>query len=200
VEAALRCPCGDDPVAADLVPRYSPCGDHCGSRLGIGPDQLAQRRLRTEDHVVGQQQRAGLVLDQPVGAAHGVAEAQGLLLLHVDQLDAVGEGVHVGEDVQQVLLVPLGEVELELPGAIEMVDDGALAAADDHDDLLDPGVTGLLDAVLDGRLVEERKHLLGLSLGHRQEPRPEAGRGDYRLANRASSHGRQCKGWQPSRA
>src|SRR5438270_747743 len=80
----------------------------------------------------------------------------------------------VRQDLQQVALVTLPQVVLELDGAVEMVDDRALAAAGDHDHLLDAAGDGLLDAVLDGRLVDERQHLLGLGLGHGKESRAQA--------------------------
>ena len=71
-----------------------------------------------------------------------------------------------------------------------MIFDGVLAAAGDEDDVLDAGRDGLLDAVLDDRLVDERQHLLGLRLGGRQErvPRPAAGKTALRInATRSSS-------------
>ena len=75
------------------------------------------------------------------------------------------------------------EVVLELERAVEVVDDGALAAAGDHDHLLDPAGDRLLDAVLDRRLVDERQHLFRLRLGDRQESRAETGGGKDRLAD-----------------
>ena len=47
-----------------------------------------------------------------------------------------------------------------------------------------PAAHGLLDHVLDGRLVDDRQHLLGLRLGGRQEPGAEPGGGDDGLADR----------------
>ena len=45
-----------------------------------------------------------------------------------------------------------------------------------------PAAHRLLDHVLDGRLVDDRQHLLGLGLGGRQEAGAEAGGGDDGLA------------------
>ena len=55
-----------------------------------------------------------------------------------------------------------------------------------------PARDGLLDHVLDGRLVDDRQHLLGLGLGGRQEPGAEAGGGDDGLGHRAL-HGAHCR-------
>ena len=61
---------------------------------------------------------------------------------------------------------------------IEVVLDAALAGAGDHDDLFDTRSHGLLDDVLDDRLIEEREHLLWDSLGGGKEAGAEAG-GEY---------------------
>ena len=47
-----------------------------------------------------------------------------------------------------------------------------------------PLLDGLLDHVLDGRLVDERQHLLGLGLGGGQEPGAEAGGRDHGFLDR----------------
>ena len=46
-----------------------------------------------------------------------------------------------------------------------------------------PDCDGLLDAVLDDRLVDEDEHLLRLRLGRRKKARAEAGGGEDGLAN-----------------
>src|SRR3546814_16894387 len=66
---------------------------------------------------------------------------------------------------------------------VEVILDGGLAAAGDEDDLLDSGLTRLLHPVLDERLVDDRKHLLGDRLGGRQKPRAESADGQDRLAD-----------------
>src|SRR3546814_18964072 len=66
---------------------------------------------------------------------------------------------------------------------VEVILDGGLAAAGDEDDLLDSGLTRLLHPVLDERLVDDRKHLLGDRLGGRQKARAESADGHDRLAN-----------------
>ena len=48
-----------------------------------------------------------------------------------------------------------------------------------------PAAHRLLHHVLDGRLVDERQHLLGLGLRGREEPGAESRRRDHRLAHHA---------------
>ena len=66
-----------------------------------------------------------------------------------------------------------------------MLLDGALALADDHEDVGDARLDGLLDDVLDHRRVDDRQHLLGLRLGGRQEARAESGGGNDGFADHA---------------
>ena len=68
------------------------------------------------------------------------------------------------------LVLALGQqLVLEAVLMVEVVLDGALAAAVDEDHLLDPGGNGLLHRVLDQRFVHHRQHFLGHGLGRRQE-------------------------------
>src|SRR2546428_11695966 len=78
-----------------------------------------------------------------------------------------------------------------------MVDNRALAAAGDHDDLLDSARDCLFDAVLDRRLVDERQHLLRLRFGDRQEARAKTRGGKNRPAH--PRHWRQSLGGAPSK-
>src|SRR6266566_3661699 len=126
-----------------------------------------------------------------------VAETTRRLLLDVSDVDLFAQPVDFGEDPQQVTPVALSQIVLEVDRAIEVVDDGALAAASHHDHLLDPARDRLLDAVLDRRLVDEGQHLLWLRLGHRQESCAETGRREDRLAH---GHGRQSISWRPRTA
>ena len=78
-----------------------------------------------------------------------------------------------------------GMLELEL--LVEMVLDDALVAPGDEDEMLDPGLAGLVDGVLDQRPVDDRQHLLGHGLGGRQEAGAETRNRKYRGSN-ALSH------------
>ena len=65
-----------------------------------------------------------------------------------------------------------------------MVLDRPLVAAGDEDHLAHAGGVGLLDRVLDQRLVDDRQHLLGLGLGRGQEAGAEAGHRKDRFVER----------------
>ena len=103
-------------------------------------------------------------------------QAERLLLADVGDVDHVRDAVHDG---QQVLLVARLQQVLQLEADIEMVFDGALAAAGHDDDVLDPRMERLLHAVLDDRLVDDGQHLFGLRLGGGEESRPEPGGGEH---------------------
>ena len=54
---------------------------------------------------------------------------------------------------------------LQFEADIEMVFDRAFPAASDNNDVLDSGMKGFLDSVLDQWLIDQRKHFFGLGLG-----------------------------------
>ena len=82
-----------------------------------------------------------------------------------------------------------GGVSLGLQGrfqggnAVEVVLEGALVAAGDHQDVAQADFDGLFDDVLDRRLVDYRQHLLGHRLRGGQEPGAETRSGDNGLAD-----------------
>ena len=79
-----------------------------------------------------------------------------------------------------------------------MVLDRPFLAGGDDDDLLDPGSDGLLDRVLDDRLVDQRQHLLGLGLGGRKEASTPSCRGEDGLANAHRTSGTRSVGGRAS--
>ena len=93
----------------------------------------------------------------------------------------------IDEDERMAWVEP-GVLNLDLTRAVEVLHDGALAATDDHDHLFDPRFDRLLDAVLDGGLVDQGQHLLGLRLGDRQKAGSQPGRRDDGFANRSPVH------------
>jgi hypothetical protein len=152
-------------------------------------DELPQAGLCVaENHVVGEENSAGFALDEAPSGPNRVAQAERFLLLQVGDVDLVAQCVDLAQDVEQVALTPLPQVVLQLEGAVEVIDDGAFATARNHDHLLDPAGDGFLNAVLNGRLVDQWQHLLGLRLGHGKKPRPEPGGRKDRLANRRQGH------------
>ena len=74
----------------------------------------------------------------------------------------------------------------------KVVLDRVLALAGHDDDRGQARGDGLLDHVLDDRLVDERQHLLGLRLRRGQEARPQAGRGEHRLSDLPPRDHAQC--------
>ena len=88
---------------------------------------------------------------------------------------------------------------LELADPVEVVLERRLVAAGDHEHVVQAGRDGLLDDVLDGRLVDDRQHLLRHRLGRGQEAGAETGDRDDRFRDREGhsaqaivQHSRDC--------
>ena len=97
-----------------------------------------------------------------------MAETQRLALAHVRDIDHVGD---LADLFEQIELAALLKKAFQFDVDVEMILDRVLAAPGDDDDVLDAGRDGLFDAVLDDRLVDERKHFFWLCLGRGQESR-----------------------------
>ena len=65
-----------------------------------------------------------------------------------------------------------------------MIVDRALAPARDEEELLDAGRLGLLDCVMNQRLVDYRQHFFGHRLGRRQKPGAQPGDRENGLADK----------------
>ena len=155
-------------------------GDHRALVLLEDLHHLLHAGHRAVDDVVAEHDREGLVAHEVAGHEHRVAEAQGLPLAHVGDVDHVGDGAHL---LEQVRLAALLQQLLQLVGDVEVVLDRVLAAAGDDDDVGEARRHRLLDHVLDDRLVDEGQHLLGLRLGGGEEARAQAGGGEDGLAD-----------------
>ena len=83
---------------------------------------------------------------------------------------------------------------LQLETDVKMILDGRFAAASNDDDVLNAGMNGFFDAVLDERLIHQRKHLFGLRLGGRKKARAESRSGENRLAY-FWNHQNYCTCW-----
>ena len=59
----------------------------------------------------------------------------------------------------------------------------ALGTARDHENVIEASGNGFLHHVLDGRAVNDRKHLLGAGLGGRQEPSAQSCGRDHSLGD-----------------
>ena len=148
-----------------------------------------------DDHVVGEDDRERLVADEVLRHQHRMAEAELLLLADVGDLGEVGDRPDLAQHLDVALLL---EQVLELEGEVEMVLDRPLLARGDDDDLLDPGSHGLLDRVLDDRLVDQRQHLLRLRLRGGKEAGPPACRGEDGLSNAHRTSGTRGVGGRAS--
>jgi hypothetical protein len=111
---------------------------------------------------------------------HGVAQPAGLALAHIMDVGHLGNAAHLG---QLGDLAPLLQVVLELERTVEMVFQAPLAPAGNDQEVRYAARHRFFHHVLDGGLVHQRQHLLGLSLGSREEARPQAGGRDHRLAH-----------------
>jgi len=160
--------------------------DDAALRLLERLDHLLEARHLRVDDVVGQDNGEGLVVDQFLCHQDGVAEAERLGLARVGDAGQVVDRV---DDVEQRLFMFGFEVGFEFGAGVEVVLHGGLAAAGDDDDLGAAGGDGLLDAVLDQRLVDEAEHLLGHGLGGREEARAQAGGGKDGFADFLGGHG-----------
>ena len=148
--------------------------DDRGMRLVVDVDELADGRPVGDDDVIGQDHGERFVTDQLLGHEHGVAEPELLLLAHVGDLGQVAD---VADPAEHLDVATLLEQVLELVRDVEVILDRALLARGHDDDLLDAGGDGLLDRVLDHRLVDEREHLLRLGLGRREKSGSPTGGG-----------------------
>ena len=111
-----------------------------------------------------------------LGAQHGMAQAQHAVLAHIGKMHVVH--AHRAQQLQQGLLASRFQLAFKLVGGVEMVFNGALAAAGDEDHMADAGGVGLFHRILNQRLVDHRQHFLGLGFGGRQKPCAQAGDGE----------------------
>ncbi|CAM5338573.1 hypothetical protein SALBM311S_08117 [Streptomyces alboniger] len=178
----------------DLLAGHLHEGDHASGVLVADVEHPAEQGLARVDQVVAEKDRERLVADMAAGAEHRVAQAQGLAL--ADVVD-VGQACRVAHRVQAYRVALGGECLFQFEGVVEVVLDGPLVPTGDHQHVVEPGRGGLLDDVLDGRLVDDRQHLLRRRLRRGEEAGAEAGGRDHRLADRAC--GGACGGGGGSR-
>ena len=170
----------DHAVRADLVrtERLSATTDPPVSLAG--GDHVGQERRALGHEVVRQEHGEGLVADVEAGHADGVAEPARLVLADEVDVRHLADGQDLG---QRLVLAAAREGRLELGRAVEVVLDRLLGPAGHDEDVLDARRHGLLDDVLDPRLVDQGDHLLGRRLGGREEAGAEPRGGDDCLAD-----------------
>ena len=154
------------------------------------------------DDVVAEEDSERLVAHQGARAEDGVPEPEGLLLADVGDGGQLRDGLDLGELLG---LAAVLQVVLELEGGVEVVLDGALVAAGDEHDLVEPRRHRLLHHVLDGGLVDQGQHLLRLRLGGGEEPGAEPGGGKDGFADghggtwaNGSAYSDGVRTWMPS--
>ena len=153
-------------------------GDDVAAVLVVGCDHLLHGAAA--EHV-GQDHGEGLVADELTGAPDRMAQAERLLLAGEARLP--GLRLILGQKLELLGLAAAFERAVELVGDVEMVLDHRLVAAGDEDEVLDPGGARLIDHVLHDGAVDDAQHLLGDSLGCRQEPGAETGDGQNCFAD-----------------
>ena len=149
-------------IAAHIGPGHS--GDACGrtAELLVGADELGADRVFAPDDVIAIDDHKGVVAGKGFCHAHGVAQAQGLLL--ADEVD-VGQVGDAQALLQHLLLAGCGQLLFQLRAAVEVVFDDALVAAQNDEDVGDAGTDGLFHQILDGGLVHKGQHPFGHGLG-----------------------------------
>ena len=152
----------------------------------VGANELPDARHGADDDIVRQDHGERLVTDELLGHQHRVTETELLLLANVRDLREIGD---VPDLAQHLDVAALLEEVLQLVRRVEVVLDRPLLAAGDDDDLLDARGHGLLDRVLDDRLVDQGEHFLRLCLGRRQEPGAPSSGGEDRFANAHETSG-----------
>ena len=167
---------GDDAVLARVFTRHVLHRQDAGTPFVELLHHLRHDGRLAHHQVIGQQYGKRVIAHQLARAQHGVAQAQGAMLAHVDALHVVG--LDAAHQLEQLVLAGGLQFRFEFVGGIEMVLDRALGAAGDENHLANTGLIGLLYRVLDQRLVYHRQHFLGAGLGGREESGAEAGDGE----------------------
>src|SRR6478609_7305643 len=109
-----------------------------------------------------------------------MAEAQRRLL--PCEAGLPGAGQVALESIEFPCLAAFGERAIKFEVDVEMILDHRLAAPRHEYEMLDTGGLGLIDGVLDHGTVHHGQHLLGDGFRGGQEPRAEAGDGEYSFA------------------
>ena len=137
-------------------------------------DHLFQAARAVEHQFVRQQHRERLVADDVARAPDRVTEAERRLLAR--ETGGAGFGLVPRQNVLLGLLVAArGQRGVELEHPVEMILDHALVASGDEDEMLDARFLGLVDHVLDQRLVDDGQHFLRHRLGGGQDAGAETG-------------------------
>ena len=143
------------------------------AELAGGLDHLRKAARRVQHQFVRQHHRERLVADDVARAPHRMAEAERRLL--PGKTHGAGVGLVARQNFLLGLLAARRKRGVELEHPVEMILDHALVAAGDEDEMLDAGLPGLVDHILDQRLVDDGQHFLRHRLGGGQDAGAETG-------------------------
>src|SRR5260370_10616925 len=144
-----------------------------GAELARGLDHLRKAARRMQHQLVRQHHRERRVAEGVGGGPRRVAEPERRLLPR--ETHGAGFGLVAGQNLHLGLLAAGGERGVEFEHPVEMVLDHPLVAAGDKNEMLDPGLPGLVDHILDARLGDDGQHFLRHRLGGGQDPGAETG-------------------------
>lgn len=173
---------GGTAVEVDRLGRDLHEGDDAASGLLRDFDHLRQDRAAFIDEVITEQDRERFVAHMLTSLEHGMAESLGVALADIVDIGEFGGMAHRGE---LLVIALLRERCLKPVDPVEMVLQRPLVPAGDHENVLQTGIDGFLDDVLDRRLVDDGEHLFGGGFRGGEEPSSETGDGDHGLANGA---------------
>src|SRR3974390_3232075 len=144
-------------------------------------NHLRQASRRVEHEFIGQNNRKRLVAYDVARAPDRMPEPQRRLLPR----EAHGSGFRLiaRQDLHLHLLATRGKRGVEFEHPVEMVLDHPLVAPGDEDEMFDAGFLGLVDHILDQRLVDDGQHFLGHRLGGWQDAGAETGDGEDGFAD-----------------
>jgi hypothetical protein len=148
-------------------------------------DHLLEARRFRINHIVGKNHGKRLVADQVAGHQHSVSQAHCFFLSDVCNAAEIGNVACHGE---QVVFAARFQLAFQFHADIKMIFDNGLAATGDNDDLIATRGNGFLDAILNDRLVDDRKHFLGDGFGCGQETRTQPGCREDGFADSGSGH------------
>src|SRR5579883_217711 len=169
-----------DPANAVLVSAILGYRFHCDqigllAKFGRRLDHLCEASRRMKHEFVRQHHGERLIADDIARTPDRVTKPQRRLL--ACKADGAGFRLVAGQNFHLCFLAARLKRGVKFVHAIEMILDHALVAAGDKDEMLDAGFPGLVEHILDQRLVDDGEHLLGHRLGGGQHAGAETGDG-----------------------
>ena len=140
-------------------------------------DHALEAALFSAHNHVRQKKGEGFVPHDVACTPDGVSKTQRFLLAR--EAGLAGGRLKRVEQQQFGILVAGLERLLEFELDVEIILDDRFASAGHKDEMLDPGLNGLVDHILDDWLVDDGEHFLRHRLGGRQKTGAEAGDGKH---------------------